>query len=81
MPIKESLANDPAHKTEVVQMLGVNVTLVVRVVGDTVLSELKQAVVRVKHSSGQLDEKVTCEAACINTSLPYKLYVESAFQV
>ena len=81
MPIKESLANDPAHKTEVVQMLGVDVTLVVRVVGDTVLSELKQAVVRVKHSPRQLDEEVTSEAACINTSLPYELYVESAFQV
>jgi len=57
------------------------VTLVVRVVGDTVLSELKQAVVRVKHSPRQLDEEVTSEAACINTSLPYELYVESAFQV
>jgi hypothetical protein len=62
-------------------VLGVNVALVVGVVCDTVWREFKQTVVRVKHSPWQLDEEVSCETACINTRLPNKIYVESAFQV
>lgn len=60
MSIKQSFTDNPAYKTEIVQVIWVDETLIVGVVCDTIRRQFEKTVVGVEHRPGQLDEEVSC---------------------
>lgn len=81
MPIKQSFTDNPAYKTEIVQVIWVYETLIVGVVCNTIRCQLEKTIVRVEHRPRQLDEEVSSQTASVYTCLTHEVDMQTSFKI
>lgn len=76
LAVFESLADHPTNESEELQVVWVHVRLSARVEGGSIAAQVEKGVIGLEHLLRKLNEKVSDQATCVNTSFSLKRNVK-----